>query len=213
MMPAMADDDAQLLRDADRRGTHYELRILIGPYGDDAALLTATEALVSAAGIEDLWDNVFSEPVRIERDAWPLELATITRGGGLVSVVDIPSVGRVHCGVSAFREEDVSYGPVRNDCLILYIPTAAFEHLDGYKAYERHEAEGLAWQRPIDDWLAQVAIEVSRTVSFKFALIGEEPWWAIDDFRPFLGGYGVVLPDGTYMPASWTPDPPRYDSD
>jgi hypothetical protein len=211
MMPAMADDDAQLLRDADWRGTHYELRILIGPYGDDAALVTVTKALLSAAGIEDLWDNVYSDPERIERDAWNLD--TITRGGGFYSVVDLPSVGRVNCCVVSFREEDVSYGPVRNDCLILYMPMAALEHLDGYEAYERYEAEGLAWQRPIDDWLAQVAIEVSRTVSFKFALIGEEPWWAIDDFRPFLGGYGVVLPDGTYMPATWTPDPPLYDSD
>jgi len=32
----------------------------------------------------------------------------------------------------------------------------------------------LAWRKPLDDWLAQLAIEVRRVVSFKLALIGFE---------------------------------------
>lgn len=206
MMPTMTDDDAKQLRDADWSGAFYELGILIGPYGDDAVLKTATKALLSAVRIEHLWRNVYSEPERIEGDGWTLE--DMSHGSHLFSLVELPSGPRVNCGVIALRE-DGKYSPLGDDWLVLYIPIAALGHLDErVAAYELGEDEGaasLVWRRPIDDWLAQVAIEVRHSVSFKLALIGEEAAGE-DDYVPTIlhkdRWAGVVLADGTYLPAT-----------
>jgi hypothetical protein len=63
----------------------------------------------------------------------------------------------------------------------------------------------LAWRRPIDDWLAQAVIDVSRAVSIQWAVIGCDVVWhpggspKLEGDRP----EGVVLPDGTYLPATY----------
>jgi hypothetical protein len=137
--------------------------------------MTATKALLSAAGLEDnLWCNVHSEPERI--DAWTLD--DISHGGHLYSLVDLPSGQRVNCGVLAVRE-DGKYGPVGMDYLDLYIPVEALMRTDPrIAAYDEFadDEESLAWRRPIDDWRAQLMIEVGRAVSFELATIGFEAY-------------------------------------
>ena len=203
---AMADDDAQRLRNAEWSGSFYELEILIGPYGDDAVLMTATKALLTAAGLEDnLWCNVHSEPERIERDAWTLD--DISHGNHLYSLVDLPSGQRVNCGVLAIRE-DGKYGPVGMDRLDLYLPVEALMRSDArIAAYNEFadDGESLAWRRPIDDWMAQLTIEVGRAVSFVLATIGFEAYGREDYVTSDPQedrAWGLVLADGTYLPAT-----------
>jgi len=55
----------------------------------------------------------------------------------------------------------------------------------------------LAWRKPLDDWLAQLAIEVRRVVSFKLALIGFE----VDEDEVLVQKArraGVVMANDTY---------------
>jgi hypothetical protein len=64
----------------------------------------------------------------------------------------------------------------------------------------------LAWRRPIDDWFVRLAEEVRLEVGFRLEAIG----WEADGFvtaeanvyQPRDRPYGLVLADGTYLPAA-----------
>jgi hypothetical protein len=176
--------------------------IVIAP-ADDAVLKTAMRVLLSAARIEVLRRG--GEPETIEGE------------------VELPSGHRVNCSVWTFR-----YGNA-DECwedawLYLDLPLEALARLDprigalpdregwekepGARAWRLgwgNEPGSLAWRRPIDDWLAAVAVEVGRSVSFKRAIIGRDLDGDVgvspkpERDRPA----GLVLPDGTYLPATY----------
>ena len=168
MMAAMKDAVAQLLGDRDAwAGSNYQLAIRLGA-PNDAVLQTATRALLRAAGIEGLWRNAPDHPERIEGDTWTLQ----PDDDHLYGVVELPSGQSVICGVMAIRYEG------DDDWLYLDLPLAALGRLDArigaYPFGADGEASSLAWRKPLDEWLAQLAFEVRGAVSFKLALIGVE---------------------------------------
>lgn len=198
MMAAMTDDVATLLGDRDAwDGGFYELAIWLGA-PDDAILQTATRALLGAAGIDTLWRNAPKHPQRIEGDTWTLQPDT----GHLSGLVELPSGRSVICGVMAIRYER------DDDWLYLDLPLAALRRLDariGLYPLVGADVSSLAWRKPLDNWLAQIAVEVRRAVSFKLALIG----WEVDEdgisvANPRQKGcwVSVVTADGTYLPAT-----------
>jgi hypothetical protein len=201
MMAALTDDVVKLLGDRDAwAGGDYELAIRLGA-PDDAVLQTATRALLRAAGIEGLWRNAPEHPERIEGDTWTLQ----PNDDHLYGVVELPSGQSVICGVMAIRYEG------DDDWLYLYLPLAALGRLDArigaYPFEADEEASSLAWRKPLDEWLAQLALEVRRAVSFKLALIGFEERVDEDEVSvptPLQKdrSVSVVMANGTYLPAT-----------
>jgi hypothetical protein len=202
MIAAMTDDIVKLLGDRDAwAGGNYGLAIRLGP-PNDAILQRATRALLSAAGIERLWRNAPEHPERIEGDIWTLQ--DLTHNRHLRGVVELPAGPQVNCGLLAIRYEG------GEDWLYLYLPLAALGRIDArigaFPFGADPEASSLAWRRPLDEWLAQLAIKVRCSVSFELALIGME---AETDEAPVMTPLqqerpvGVVMANGTYLPATY----------
>jgi hypothetical protein len=165
-------------------------------------LQTATRALLSAAGIDGLWRNAPEHPEQIEGDTWTLRDMSGARH--LHGLVQLPSGQAVICGVTAIRE--LGGG---DDWLYVYLPLAALRRLDtrigAYPFGPDGLPSSLTWRKPLDDWLARLAIEVRRAVSFKLALIGFEV--DVDEVLATMSLQKdrracVVMANGTYLPAT-----------
>jgi hypothetical protein len=203
MMPVVRDKVPEQIADEDAwGGESYGLVIVIEP-ADEAVLRTASQVLLTAAGIDVVWRG--REQVRVEGDGWAL--GSNQEGGSRwagLSLVELPCGQRVNCEVWAeyFGVDEWKWWEEASFYLYLDIPYKALGHLgERVWALELGEVDGsLAWRRPIDDWLAKVAIEVSRSVSFKRGIIGAEVA-RVFDVSPGPGA-GFVFPDGTYLPAT-----------
>ncbi len=94
------------------------------------------------------------------------------------------------------------------DWLDLSIPTGALEHSDrrvgGYPFGPDAGPQSLAWRLPIDAWFASLAAQVRQVTGFKQAVIGHEvSGEAVESaaHSPADRPGGIVLADGTYLPA------------
>jgi hypothetical protein len=145
-------------------GGFYELAIVVGSRDDTRLelLLVAVWRFANATG-----PFVRPEDGSPSRAA-SLNLAELARSPH--GVVRLPSGRDVVCGAVAIREDG------GRDWLIFYIPLEALGRTDrrvsGYMGEE--DAASLEWRRPIDDWLANVAIRAYAEVSFQAAAIGFE---------------------------------------
>jgi hypothetical protein len=93
----------------------------------------------------------------------------------LHGVVRLPSGLDAVCGAQAIREEGGA------DWFIFYVPVGALERTDpripGFMGEE--DPASLVWRRPLDQWLAALAIGAYPEVPFQFAMIGFEAFgWA-----------------------------------
>ncbi|MFB7909753.1 MULTISPECIES: hypothetical protein [unclassified Kitasatospora] len=170
-------------------GGFYELAIEVGPTGDDDRLAAALAAVWTAAGVEGCVTGRDAEPE--EQPEAPCTLASLAGTGHLQGRVRLPEGQLVVCGCMVVREEDGS------DWLDFYVPTGA---LDAAGVPAR---AGLMSYRSaaLDDWLAAVATEAHRTVSFPLALVGWEVSGSTDAATlagrpPAHRTVGYLLPQG-----------------
>ena len=117
--------------------------------------------------------------------------------------MQLPSGQAVICALVAVREDD------GDDWLDLCIPLEALSRIDGRIGGYPFEPDGdgsLAWRQPIDGWLAGLAGEVRGGTEFRLAVIGFEVSGSERaetlDRRSEQRPYGLVLPDGNYLPAA-----------
>jgi hypothetical protein len=143
-------------------GGFYELAIELGPR-DDARLermLVAIWRLAKATGPFVRPDDGPSRPASLNLES----LGQLLHG-----VVRLPNGSDVVCGAMSIRGD----GP---DCLIFYVPVGALERTDpriaGFTGDE--DPESLVWRRPLDRWLADLAIRAYAEAPFQFATIGWE---------------------------------------
>jgi hypothetical protein len=123
--------------------------------------------------------------------------------GGVWGEVQLPGGGPVICWLLAFRLID------GRDWLDLSIPMGALEDdsdrgIWEYSSEWYGDPESLAWWRAIDAWFAGLAAQVRQVTGFKQALIGPEVSdEAGDPAAHSRAGRpnGIVLADGTYLPA------------
>jgi hypothetical protein len=158
-------------------GGWYELAIELGPK-DDRRLERTLQAVwreVSAVGslAPELQPRRNRKPWQWSgHPAVGLSLGAPGERGHLRGVVRLPGGQDVICGVAMVREDDGS------DWLDFYIPMGALGRADsrigGYPFGDDGGPSSLAWRRPIDDWLADVAKRVYASVPFQLALIGCE---------------------------------------
>jgi hypothetical protein len=192
----------KLLQDRESwTGGFYELAIQLGP-PDDARLGLAVRVLAGAASIEGPW-HVQWEPDKAQAANWTV--ADLARAQ-LRGLVTLPDRQHVICSVVAVREE---HG---DDWLDLCLPLEALGRSDsrigGFPFGEDGGSASLTWRRPIDNWLAGVAGQVGRAVSFRLAVIGFEISGsvraeAMSDGPPHDRGYGLLLSaEATYLPAT-----------
>jgi hypothetical protein len=149
-------------------GGFYELAIELGPRNDVRLerLLVAIWRLANASGP---WVRPDDGPSRLAA----LDVEGLTQL--LHGVVRLPSGSDVVCGAMAFRED----GP---DCLIFYVPRGALERADprvtgGFE----EDLASRAWSRPLDRWLADLAIRAYTAAPFQFAAIGWEASAFLDE--------------------------------
>lgn len=150
-------------------GFYYELAIELGERGDQA-LDRAFRALWLAARVEGCFASRSVEPH--EQPALDLQRASIAEAGWLYGRVRLPSGERVVCTAMTVREDD---GP---DWLDFCLPEGALALVDPRVHALVDGNPGsfqlLACRRPLDDWLAEIARQVYRTVPFRLALVGCE---------------------------------------
>lgn len=82
----------------------------------------------------------------------------------------LPGGQRVVCGAFNVREED------GHDWLDFVLPVGALARAEprvGAYPFDEDTAS-LAWRRPVDEWLAAVALRVFSVVPFRVAAIGFE---------------------------------------
>ena len=166
---------------------------------DDVRLQAAVGVLARAADISGPW-HVQWQPDRVWRADWSV---ADLEGNHLRGQVQLPGGQQVICAVIAIRKSN------GDDWLLLGIPLEALGRGDariGGFPFDPDNGASLAWRRPIDDWFARLAEEVRLEAGFLLAAIG----WEADGFviteanvhqirdRP----YGLVLADGTYLPAA-----------
>src|SRR5688500_491504 len=133
----------------------YELAIQLGPRDDTRLerLLAAIWRLANAAG-------PFVRPEDGPSRSASLHVEGLSQL--LHGVVRLPNGRDVACGAMAIRDD----GP---DCFIFYVPEGALERTDrriaGFMGEENPAS--LVWRRPLDRWLADLAIRAYAEVPYQ----------------------------------------------
>ncbi len=162
------NDPADLDAAENLHGGFYELAVELGPR-DYERLERALQAMWTLAGVDGFMAVVGRDPLN-HGDA-ELSLASL-EAHYLHGVVRHPAGERVVCGAISVREES---GQDRFDFVL---PLGALSRTDPrVGAFPFGDDDGdasLGWRRPIDDWLATLALQLFEVVPFQLALIGFE---------------------------------------
>lgn len=146
-------------------GSFYELAIQLGPRDD-----TRLERSLAA-----IWRLANATGPFVRPDDGPSRSASLTAEGhsqALHGVVRLPSGADIVCGALPIRED----GP---DLLIFYVPEGALERVAGFMPGE--DPASLVWRRPLDQWLADLAIRAYPEAHFELAVIGWEASAFLDE--------------------------------
>jgi hypothetical protein len=128
-------------------------------------------------------------------------------------VVRLPSGQRVVCTSGWLVEagEDGEPDPAAGGCITFDLPLGALVRADPrVGAYPFGDVEdSMVWRRPLDDWLATVALRLLKRVPFAVALIGcEVSAELLDVYRaenvPAVRSAGIISPGPppAYYPAT-----------
>jgi hypothetical protein len=182
-------------------GGHYELLIELDG-GAAGETLTALGVTLGVRG----W---FTDQEREPEDQKPVRGTpeAVRQHGKLFGRVRLPSGVTVVCMVVLIELDDSP------DLLDFIIPLGALAasgiDAGGFPFGPDGDERSLAWRRPLDDWLAAVAIEIYAATPFRHALIGFEAT-DIDDSElggpdldgpPLVGRIVVVDGSPVYRPA------------
>lgn len=169
-----APDPARLDDPENWTGGWYGLAIEVGPHHHER-LGALRGALWTHAGVRGCYAVESHEPLRHVAVALP------TQGGGtVVGTVRLPTGPEVVCGC-----ESAPGSGGRPDWLDFGIPLGALERADprvGGYPFDAHGASSR-WRRPIDGWLAGLALEVFPESPFRLALVGFDVMGEMDAER------------------------------
>jgi hypothetical protein len=162
--------------DVNWAGGFYELALELGPTDDarleQALLAVWREACVAGCFAPEYRPGGSGMPRRlIGHQAVELSLASLVRTEELHGLVRLPSGVDVVCAGAVVREDET-------DWLSLSLPLGALARSDHRLGTYPFGPDGgrasLVWRRPIDDWLASVAIGIYEEAQFRLGLIGCE---------------------------------------
>lgn len=157
---------ADLDRDALWHGGFYELAIRLGR-GDDPRLAAAVEALWAAARVTGRFLRAEGGGHRATTSATRDVLA----GRDVHGWVALPDGRDVACSTVTVRIDG------GEDWLDFCLPLGGLEESDervGAFPFDDGGGHSQRWREPLDAWLASLAAEVFRVVSFEYAVIGFE---------------------------------------
>lgn len=148
-------------------GGFYELAIEVGPRSDEQI----------SAVVNTIWSHPTLEGCYLDRNKEPYDQQKITpsqfalaSGLHLLGLAQLPNGHRIACGTCNVRELD---GP---DWVDFYMPMGSLGeayYVGGYP-FDREVNSSDHWQKPIDDWLMEMASYVFSTARYKLGIIGLE---------------------------------------
>lgn len=161
-------------------GGWYELAIRLGPRSDDR-LLDLAQYVWSRSDMNGPYGSSDAEPPEQVRVS--VDLASVER---LFGVAHIPGWVPTVCSSVVVREEGGS------DWFDLGLPLGALAEADdrvgGYPFDDGGDAR-TEWTASLDDWFAEIALDVGDVVPFDIALIGFEVS-GLDDHLAWLRSEG-----------------------
>ena len=148
-------------------GGFYELALEVGPTSD-TDLRKALEALWKYPSLTGCFLRRDQEPDVQER-VDPTQIS-FDLGARLLGLAHLPNGNTVACGSGLVREEN---GP---DWLDFYLPMGSLSQAYDVGAYPFDEPRKSPdpWQKPIDQWLAEIGSFVFSRAHFQLGLIGME---------------------------------------
>lgn len=169
----------------------YELALELGDR-DDTRLEAAMQSMWKAAGIEGCFAR--DEPV-------PMNLSSLLQFRSLHGSLVLPIGKRLACRVQVVRQGDAEssgeeltsleaapsvYAP---DWLYLCLPLGDLAKIDSRVGYWPHgfvgeKVNSSEWRRPMDDWLANIGIQIYATARFRLGLVGYDA--ALEDRSDWL---------------------------
>lgn len=155
---------AEYLKDENWHGSYYECALELGPYGNDALVMQALEALWRQPELCGPW---------VERSHFghdPDQIALASSGVRLYGCLALGAGGAVGCVSQLVRVE------AESDWLDLSIPTGMLD-LRFPVVYPLDTATN-PWLVTVDRVLVRIAEAVYATAPFLLGLIGEEASWA-----------------------------------
>lgn len=151
-------------------GGLYELAIEIGP-SSHRKLRRALQALWDYPSLSGCYLDRTREPDDQERvDS---SMVDIENGSHVYGIATLPNRKGVACGAYVITETEID----RSEELTFYLPMGALGEAYPVGAHPFDWSNPLqdAWQRPLDDWLADIGRYVFTVVAFRLGLIGFEP--------------------------------------
>lgn len=152
-------------------GGFYEAALVLGKIKSAAA----DERLRRAITV--LWSN---PRLSLSRD---LDMRDLDNIGRIEGVLDHPTLGSLVCGSFVVREREETDG---DDWLYAVVPLGGLsERIDTVGAWPAGDTEGSrSWREPLEQCLSDLALEVSRAVPIRLAMIGYEIAGMISEFKP-----------------------------
>jgi hypothetical protein len=158
-------------------GGFYELAIELGSYSDQH-LLDALKTIWNHSSLEGCYLDRTKEPdqqVRYNSVSELFHQREMYSGFHVQGVATLPNKLRIACGTCVIREYSDN-NPDAPDWLDFYLPMGALEQaydVGGYP-FDTDIKSPENWQKPIDDYVAQIGMELFAKVDFRLGLVGHE---------------------------------------
>lgn len=144
-------------------GGFYELALEIG-HRSDQRLLAALIALWKHANLDGCFLDRSREPSEQPRTS---EFC-LEGGSHRLGVASLPNGSQVACGSFLVREDD---GP---DWLGFYLPMGSLATAYPVGAFPFGTEAERPWRYEIEDWLAEIGLEIAESASYQLGIIGHE---------------------------------------
>jgi hypothetical protein len=147
-------------------GGFYELSIEVGINADEQ-MRAVLQAICSYPKFEGFYLDLSKEPS--EQELTPSTQIIVEEGLQLYGLALMPNGCRIVCGVFIVREESGL------DWVNFYIPMKALGeayNVGGYPYEQKRSSDH--WQRPVDEWFAELGKHIYSAAPYRLGLIGFE---------------------------------------
>ena len=179
-------------------GGLYELALEFSA-GASPGLVEAAQALWKLPVLEGCYVHRDRDPSGQSRQVFDPSLMSV---GHVYGVTTVPGGARVACGMCSIPELD------GREWLIFYCPMGALSRAYSVGGFPFDRRNHEVWQRPLDDWLADLGRRLFDAAPFRIGLVGIE---ASMDHPPAIASgdvpakrySGILLPRGIGL--EWYP--------